>query len=47
MYYKTTLNVVYYRLNKMLDKDQILSELEQVKTAEALEEWFQKYLGKK
>ena len=31
----------------MLDKDQILNELNQVKTAEALEEWFQKYLWRK
>ena len=31
----------------MLDQNVILSELEQVKTAEALEERFQKYLGKK
>jgi hypothetical protein len=31
----------------MLDEKEILLELEQVKTAEALEEWFQKYLGKK
>ena len=31
----------------MLDQNVILWELEQVKTAEALEERFQKYLGKK
>ena len=31
----------------MFDEKVILLELEQVKTAEALEEWFQKYLGKK
>jgi hypothetical protein len=31
----------------MLDQDVILGELQQVKTAEALEERFQKYLGKK
>ena len=31
----------------MFDEKVILSELEQVKTGEALEEWFQKYLGKK
>ena len=31
----------------MIDQNVILWELEQVKTAEALEERFQKYLGKK
>ena len=31
----------------MVDKNQILNELEQVKSVEALEERFQKYLGKK
>ena len=31
----------------MLEQDVIIAELQQVKTAEALEEWFQKYLGKK
>lgn len=31
----------------MLDKNQILEELSSVNSIEALEEWFQKYLGKK
>ena len=31
----------------MLEQDVIIAELQQVKTAESLEEWFQKYLGKK
>lgn len=31
----------------MLDQNVIVWELEQIKNAEALEEWFQKYLGKK
>jgi hypothetical protein len=31
----------------MLEQGVIIAELQQVKTAETLEEWFQKYLGKK
>lgn len=31
----------------MLEQDVIIAELQPITTAEALEEWFQKYLGKK